>query len=482
MKGEKTFLIVDQGGHATRSMVMDGTGKNVAWSEQPLKTLHSRQGFVEHDPLHLIQTIRRSLAELAGKWPLTGKTVSAAGFATQRSSIVCWDSDTGEALSPVISWQDTRAAGLISRLSAHANQVHSRTGLFLSPHYGASKMAWCLENLPAVRDAEKDGRLCFGPMSSFIVWQLTHERRFLADPVSASRTLLWNIRQKDWDPNLLGMFEVPSSALPTCVPTVHNFGALDLDGERIPLRLVTGDQSAAMYAFGNLQPQTAYVNMGTGAFVSRVLGHQPELGRRLLTSVLHEQDGRSEYVLEGTVNGAGSAVKWAQDAWGIKDLRQLLPGWLEETTDPPLFLNGISGLGSPYWVPDFTSVFVGESGVPGKVAAVVESIAFLLNRNIVEMGLHLKPPERIQVTGGLSAIEGLCQGLADLTGVPVYRPAQVEATTRGTCYLLAGRPEQWPEPVTGKLFEPDIGSSITGRYERWLEEMEKRIEAVNGEQ
>lgn len=478
MRKGQSYIIIDQGGHATRSVVMSGKGVVVAWSERPLRTFRPQNGYVEHDPEELLDTIRQSLVEAASHRGEAEGYLKAAGLAIQRSSVVCWDNRTGEALSPVISWQDTRAMDRITGMASCAKEVHERTGLYLSAHYGASKLAWCLENLPQVRDAQEKKRLAFGPLSSYVVWQLTEEKHSLADPVSASRTLLWNIHREDWDPYLLDAFSVPVSALPICVPSVHDFGHLDVNGERCPLKLVTGDQSAAMYAHGRLQSKTAYVNMGTGAFVSRAVGGQPVLSRGLLASVIHKQDGKSEYVLEGTVNGAGSALKWAQDAFRVKDLRKHLPGWLRENREPPLFLNGISGLGSPYWIPDFGSEFIGEGGVQAKVVAVVESIVFLLNRNLVEMAKHLKAPERIQISGGLSSLDGICRFLADLTGVTVYRPVQREATACGTCYLLAGRPERWEESAPGDLFEPESGASLSHRYRRWLEEMEKRAGKV----
>jgi len=474
-KGDKLFIVVDQGGHASRAVIMNGSGRSLAWAERPLSTFHPEAGCVEHDPVELVQTIRQCLNDAVRKIGDRASAVQAVGFATQRSSILCWDNRTGEALTPVISWQDTRASERVRTMSSQAANIHGRTGLFLSAHYGASKISWCLENIPEVKKARQAGRLCCGPMSSFMVWQLTQEKRFVTDPVSASRTLLWNIFTKKWDPELLGLFNVPENVLPAGVPTIYRYGRIRLGRRLVPLKLVTGDQNAALYAFGKLRPETAYVNIGTGAFVSRPTGQRPVLASGLLTSLTHEQDGACDYVLEGTVNGAGSAIQWVQDTWKIKNVRELLPAWLMETVDPPLFLNGVSGLGSPYWMPDFASGFLGEGSDPDKVVAVVESIVFLLHRNIVEMGRHLVAPERIQITGGLSALDGICQKLADLTGIPVYRPVRIEATAVGTCCLLAGRPDHWPEPDAGKQFDPGDETAVARRFGRWVEEMEKKV-------
>jgi len=315
-------------------------------------------------------------------------------------------------------------------------------------------------------------------MSSFIVWKLTDERQFVTDPVSASRTLLWNIHSRSWDSELLDLFEVPGKTLPTCVPTIHTYGNLQTGKARMPLALVTGDQSAALFAHGQLRAESAYVNMGTGAFVSRPTGANPLFHPRLLTSMVHQQGKTGHYVLEGTVNGAGSALAWARDSIGVEYLEEQLPGWLRDVKDPPLFLNGISGLGAPYWDPKFKSEFIGAGPVPEKVVAVAESIIFLLIRNILEMDRSLSSPDRIQVTGGLSTLDGLCQRLADLSGIRVHRPAESEATSRGTCFLLSGMPEPWPEPDPGTWFKPVDEPALVERYDRWVEEMEVRISSL----
>jgi len=466
---------VDQGGHASRAVIMDGSGTVLSRAERSLGTSRPKDGYVEHDPEELVLTVSQCLMEVIEKNEVETRSLLCAGMATQRSSIVCWDSRTGEALSPVISWQDTRSRDRIVELVSRSEWVHDKTGLFLSAHYGASKFQWCLENIPGVRKAKSSGRLCMGPMSSFIVWRLTVERRFAADPVSASRTLLWNIFKRNWDQDLLELFEIPEEALPACVPTVHTYGKIKIGNTYLPLTLVTGDQSAALFAHGRLRSDTAYVNMGTGAFVSRSTGEKPLFQKRLLTSIVHEQENVSQNVLEGTINGAGSALAWIRDALALKDLEDRLPAWLKEVKDPPLFLNGISGLGAPYWDPDFESGFVGKGQPSEMVVAVLESIVFLIHTNLLEMQHSLSPPGNIQVTGGLSNLDGLCQLLADLTGISVYRPAQTEATVRGTCYLMAGQPAQWPEVEPGVWFEPESNQPVASRYEKWVEEMEKRV-------
>ena len=469
------YLAIDQGGHASRALVFDASGRQIAEAENTLDTFRPRKGYVEHDPEQLMASISNSIEEVCTSLKDKVDNIVSAGLATQRANIVCWDRKTGEALSPVISWQDIRAWDKLSKLKDNAVEVHMKTGLFLSPHYGASKLEWCLENLNDLKTALMNEQLCIGPMSSFIVRHLTIEESFVSDPVSASRTLLWNIHKKDWDADLVDYFGLPYDALPSCVPNLYDFGSIKIGRRDIPLKLVTGDQSAALFSSGKLRSEDLYVNAGTGAFVSRATGSEPVSSRRLLTSLAHQQPGEELFVMEGTVNGAGSAMEWAKRELEQENIFKKLPYWLGSVKDPPLFLNGISGLAAPFWVPDFPSEFIGNGKGREKIVAVLESIVFLINANLIEMNKSVPPPEEIRITGGLSRINGLCQKLADLTHLPVYRPAETEATAKGTCFLLTGMPAKWSESGKGKRFKPEIGKDIMLRYRAWEDAMLTRM-------
>ena len=466
------YLCIDQGGHASRAIIFNHEGAMVASAYCEVATEYPAKHFVELDANEVIDSINQSVKKVLEKLGDKRNNIIAAGLATQRSSIVCWNKNTGEALSPIISWQDRRNTDWLEQFNNKNESVHKTTGLFLSPHYGASKLRWCIENISKVKKSLDENTLAFGPMSSFITRQITKEKTFVVDSVNASRTQLWNLKKHNWDNELLSLFNIPKSALPKCVSSIYEYGNIEIEQQKIPLRLVTGDQSAAMYAYGHLQVDSAYINTGTGAFISRSSGPLPLYSRRLLTSIIFQDKEsaniQNHYVLEGTVNGAGSALEWLSKQYPDTDIFKYLSKWLEEIESPPLFLNGVSGLASPFWLPNFISQFDRQAHIDEKAVAVVESIIFLLKACLDEMAKLSSPPEQIQITGGLASLDGLNQRLADLSGLPVYCPAQCEATARGTAYLLAEQPTNWPEHDMGIWFKAKNNSLLSKRYDKWM--------------
>lgn len=467
------YLAIDQGGHASRAIVFDQHGRTVSTASAAIDTMRLGDDRVEHDPDALIDSIVQATQKALANLEDRAQEFKNVGFATQRSSIVCWDRITGAALSPVISWQDRRAARWLEQFADHSEKIHELTGLVLSPHYGASKFRWCLDYIPAVNRARVDERLCCGPLASFILFRLLRERPFVVDPANASRTLLWDFTRRTWAPALLELFGVPAQVMPPCVPSRFAYGHFDVSSHALPVEVCTGDQSAALFAFGEPRPDTVYINAGTGAFLQRIVGGRPLASTRLLSSVVWQSGNETVYVLEGTVNGAGSALGQVAGELGSKpeELDQVIPRALETVKEPPLFLNGVSGLGSPYWRADFQSRFVGEGTIDEKLAAVAESIVFLIQANLDELARCTEASRRIVITGGLATVDGLCQRLADLSGLPVERPAVQEATACGLSFLLAGRPATWLENMHSVQFTPVSSVKLAARYGRWQQAM-----------
>jgi len=475
--GQKLYLAIDQGGHASRALVFDHQGQLITEDQYEIGTTRPDFDRVEHDAEEMVKSIKNVINHVIGKLGTSSNNIVAAGLATQRSNIVCWNRKTGAPLSPIISWQDRRAYKWIEQYTAHKEDIHSITGLYPNAHYGVGKLKWCLDNIPEVSSSYSEGNLAWGPMSSFLCHRLLDEKPFVADPVNASRTLLWDISRNDWSIELLNLFELPQGCLPRCVPSNYHFGTLSTGAHSIPMKIVTGDQSAALFAGGELEQNVAYITIGTGAFIFCLTGQQPIKSSRLLSSVVIRNDTDSIYALEGTVNGAGSALSWISIKTGLYRKIEKLSEWLFHDCSPPLFLNGVSGLGTPFWRPYFTPSFIGDGEDWEKAVAVIESIVFLLQLNLEEMRTSLPPPEKIIIGGGLSRFDGLCDRLANLSGLPVYRSEMHENTALGLAYLLADRPASWPTQTGNHYFTPTETLSLQNRYKLWKKALLAAVES-----
>jgi glycerol kinase len=340
-------------------------------------------------------------------------------------------------------------------------------------------MRWCLDHLDAVRAAAADGRLLIGPLASFLAFRLLESRPARVDPANASRTLLFDLARGDWNDALLARFGIERAWLPEIARSDADYGELVLEAGRLPLRLISGDQSTAAFAHGELRAEAGYLNVGTGAFVFRAAEDAPP-GSRLLRSVVHWADA-PQYVVEGTVNGAGSALATFAQTQGIADVGAALEAAWQDENDVGfdlVFLNGVGGLGSPDWRSDFHSRFVGDGRPEQQLVAVAESIVFLVDRNLAGLRTLGTPCMHVLATGGISRSDRFCQALADLAGLPVRRPAHCEATARGAAFLLAGRSADWAA-LAQQAFAPHPAPALHARHRHWQDVMEKTLSGTN---
>jgi glycerol kinase len=481
-------LALDQGSHASRACIFDEAGALCATASVPVSTRRPGDLQVEHVPCELVNSLRKAaddaLQTALQKQPRLA--LAAAGLAVQRSTIVCCSRVDGSALSPAISWQDRRNAAWLERLAPHAPRVRALTGLPLSPHYGASKIRWCLDNLPAPRRAAEAGELLAGPLASYLALHLGGRARggaAGADAANAARTQLFDSQRLDWSGELLELFGIERAWLPSCTSTREDWGTLQLPGHQVQLRAVTGDQSAVPYAAGEPDPATVYVNLGTGAFIQRPLQFRPASPEPLLGSVLSRAGSTAIYSLEGTVNGAGSAVSWfceqerchEDSLWPALEI-------VPDGVELPIFLNGIGGLGSPWWRVAQASRFVGEVTVSGtlqpsvpsaavlRFAALVESIAFMIAVNAEALARQAGAPQRVILAGGMSRSRWLGRRLAALIQLPV-EVIDAEASARGVAQLAA--PEissQWA-PATLHGYPPHRDEKLAARYRQFTDLM-----------
>lgn len=464
-------LAIDQGGHASRVIAFDIHGKQHAESFAPISTFRAAGERVEHDAAEVVDSIRTALADVAQALGEDAHRVVAAGLATQRSSVVCWDSRSGQPLSPVLSWQDRRTAKLVESLHEHAGLIRQTTGLVLSPHYGASKLRWCLDNLDKVANAKANLRLSAGPLASYVMFSLLSERPRLVDPANASRTLLWDVNTGAWSGQLAKLFGIPLEVLPSCVPSRHGYGHLTFASRNIPLVACTGDQSAMPFAVGEMDPEAIYLNIGTGAFLQRIVSEKSIGDDRLLRSVIWADERGQMRVQEGTVNAAGAALDWLNERVGIDTHRTALAMTSQSARQQvPIFINALSGVGSPFWLPQVESRFMGEGTEQALVQAVIESIAFLIAVNVETMR-GTQSVGKVIASGGLSGSDYLCDCIAALTHLPIDRLTLREATATGLAYLAMGMPPSWHSEVEGKRFEPRDRADLSQRFREWQKEM-----------
>ncbi len=467
-------LALDQGGHASRALVFDERGDERANHSVAIATERPAPGRVEHDPKALIGSVHACLEGVAQSLGNEVARIGAAALCTQRSTVLAWSRHDGTTLSPVLSWQDVRAADWLQKVAIAEPEVLAITGLRRSPHYGASKLRWCLDHIPAVAAAQAAGTLALGPLASWLVFELSAGATLKVDPCNASRTLLWDLATRDWSPDLCARFDIPQGCLPTSTPNRGAWAALRLGAQRVPLTVVTGDQSAVPFAF-DAKPGRAYLTLGTGAFLQQPLDARPSTDTGLLASVLWQDGDTVRYALEGTINGAGAALAWLAERHGVSEasLLERLPRWLDEVATPPLFVNAVGGLAAPYWRPTLEPKFIqegfiGAGDLDAQAVAVIESIAFLVAANLEAMRVSGWAVDEIVCVGGLARLDGLLQRIADVAGLRVVRATQLEASAYGAARLAN---PALPPLGTDAEFAPDQirCRELQGRYAEWFE-------------
>ena len=459
------YLVLDQGGQASRALVFNDYGESLAQARVEQKTDIDTTA---PDPKLIVDALRRAVTcALQQLSPSQRKLPMRAALISQRSACLCWDRITGQPLTPVISWQDNSGQSIIDQLYHHFKEIQRISGLVPNGHSPASKWSYLL-NSNALIEAQRHYQMACGPLASFLVFHLCREHPFLVDRVNASRTMLYSLEARNWSNPLCALFDVPPEYLPDIRPSHYRYGTLEIAGSRIPLKLVCGDQPAALFSNGWPNPSMLSVNMGTGAFVQMPLlvEAQERPLTRLLISPAYSDLNDELLVLEGTINGAATALNLTSLPLGLN--YQNSDTWRQRYQPLPLFVNGVGGLGSPDWCP----LESGWQGVPpfdakSKVLAVAESILFLIQRNINAMRDVGSFPGSINLSGGLSQLDWMAQGLANLSGLNVHRMNNPESSARGAAWLLS-RSRNWRQ-CEETVFTPASASALNARYQSWTQ-------------
>jgi glycerol kinase len=450
-------LALDQGTSSSRAIVFDARGSVLGAARQEFAQHFPQPGWVEHDADEIWTTTRDTARRALREAGLAARDLAAIGITNQRETVVLWDRATGRPVHNAIVWQDRRTAPLMDRLRAAGREpaIRRKTGLLLDPYFSGSKLRWLLDHVPGARRRAAAGRLAAGTIDSWLVYNLTRGRRHVTDVSNASRTMLMNLRTGRWDPELARLLRVPLSVLPDIVPSGGHVAdtAPAVLGASVPVAGILGDQQAALFGQLCTRPGLVKCTYGTGCFLLMFTGTRPVRSRhRLLsTAAWRIGDAPIAYALEGSVFVGGAAIQWLRD--GLK----IIPGAPEvndlagtvENSGGVVVVPAFTGLGAPEWDATARGAILGltRGSTGAHVArATLEGIAFqvadLMTAMEADTGTRLR---EVRVDGGAAASDLLMQFQADLLGVRVARPDNLETTALGAAFMAGLATGVWPD-------------------------------------
>lgn len=444
----KFILSLDQGTTSSRAIIFDESGKISTTAQREFTQLYPKAGWVEHDPNEIWASQSSVAIEVLTKSNLSKYDIAAIGITNQRETTLLWDRRTGEPVYNAIVWQDRRTADYVDELKKKGMEefFRKKTGLLIDPYFSATKIKWMLENISGLKEKALRGDVLFGTVDSWLVWKYTNGKQHITDITNASRTMLYNIHELDWDEEILDFLEIPEIILPRVVDSsgVVGYTAENSYLEGIPIAGLAGDQQAALFGQNCLVPGMAKNTYGTGCFLLMNTGSEPvESKNRLITTIAWKIGDEVTYALEGSIFMAGAIVQWMRDELGIikksSDIERL--ALKVNDNGGVYFVPAFTGLGSPYWDPYARGMMIGLSrgaNLSHIARAALESIAYQSNDVLKAMeedsGITLK---ELRADGGASANNFILQFQADVLQAPVLRPEITETTALGAA-LLAG--------------------------------------------
>jgi glycerol kinase len=440
------ILAIDQGTTGTTCLVFDGDAELIGRAYREFDQHFPQPGWVEHDATEIWEVTQAVAGEALADAGTERGELDAVGISSQRETVCVWDPATGEPLHRAIVWQDRRTAARCEQLrrEGHEPLVRERAGLVLDPYFSATKIEWLLQNVDGLRERAEGGRAVFGTVDSWLVFKLSGE--FVTDPSNASRTMLFDIAGRRWDPELLELFGVPERALPAVRTSSGELGrtsAQALHGHEVPIAGVAGDQQAALFGQACVDPGMGKNTYGTGSFVLQNAGYRaPEPAEGLLSTVAWGiGEGGLSYALEAAIFVTGAAVQWLRDGLGIiesaQETEQLASSL--RSNDGVYFVPALTGLGSPHWDPYARGTIVGLTRGASRAhlaRAALEAIAYQTVDAVraMERACAVELSE-LRADGGATANNWLMQFQADVLGVPVVVPEISETTALGAAYL-----------------------------------------------
>lgn len=440
------ILALDQGTTSSRAILFDRGGEVVSEAQREFRQDYPQGGWVEHDATEIWSSQSTALVEALSKANLSGRDVAGVGITNQRETVLVWNRETGEPVSPAIVWQDRRTADICGKLKAagHEGMVREKTGLFIDPYFSATKVQWILENVEGARRQAEAGDLILGTMDTWLIWKFTNGAVHVTDVSNASRTLLYNIHEEDWDADLLKFFGIPRTMLPEVKSSSAVYGEIhgDYASGGIPIAGIAGDQQAALFGQACHEPGMAKNTYGTGCFLLMNTGEEAIPSKNnLVTTIAWRIGEKTEYALEGSVFIAGAVVQWLRDELQLVDSARECDELAEsvEDTNGLYLVPAFTGLGAPYWDPYARGAAFGMTRGTNRAhfcRAALEAIAFqcadLIRAMEKDAGMEM---EELRVDGGAARSRPLLQFQADLLQQEVIRPETIETTALGAAYL-----------------------------------------------
>ncbi|MDY6065562.1 MAG: glycerol kinase GlpK [Finegoldia sp.] len=469
---EKYIMALDAGTTSNRCIIFDKNAQIISMAQKEFTQYFPKPGWVEHDAMEIWSTQFSVCVEAMAKVGIEADQIAAIGITNQRETTIVWDKKTGEPVYNAIVWQCRRTADLADSLKAsgYEDMIRKKTGLIIDPYFSATKIRWILDHIDRGQERAERGDLLFGTVDTWLIWKLSKGRPFVTDYSNASRTMLYNIHELDWDDDILEILNIPKIMLPQVSDSSAILALTDKSyfGKEIIIGGVAGDQQAALFGQGCFNQGDAKNTYGTGAFLLMNTGDKAVDSKSgLVTTIGWGIDGKVTYALEGSIFCAGSAVQWLRDGIRIVDSAEDTAYMAQRVDDTGgcYFVPAFTGLGAPYWDPYARGTLVGITRGTNKyhiVRAVLESEAYLsndvLNAMVKDSGIGLRS---LKVDGGGSANDFLMQFQADISKVKVQRPKLLETTALGAAYLAGLRVGFWDkiERDSDRTFSPQMEES-----------------------
>lgn len=484
---QKYILSFDAGTTSSRAIVFNRKGEICSVAQKEFPQIFPQSGWVEHDPLEIWASQAAVAAEAITKIGINGTNIAGIGITNQRETTIVWDRETGEPVYNAIVWQDRRTSEYCDALKNEGllPVIKEKTGLIVDAYFSATKVKWILDNVQGAREKAEKGKLVFGTVDTWIVWQLTRGSVHVTDVSNASRTMLFNIHTLQWDNDLLELFNIPVSMMPKVCASSEVYGhtRTTIFASKVPISGIAGDQQAALFGQMCLEQGMVKNTYGTGCFILMNTGNKPVVSKNnLISTIAWQLDGKITYALEGSIFVGGAIVQWLRDGLKIINSSSEIEELATQVKDngDVYFVPSLTGLGAPYWDQYARGTIVGISRgtTSAHIArAALEGIAYqtmdVINAMILDAGVGLK---ELRVDGGAAKNNLLMQFQANVLGQTVIRPQTTETTALGAAYLAGLAVGYWENVEEIKKqwhidtkFEPDLKIDMHLAKKKWSE-------------